>query len=975
MRRIQIGTLFGSVLVLLVFNSFAFAQNEASFTEFQWIGGTGSQSWQSDANWDLPDFPNDTDPLDMDYPTADLSVGLGANLNVSIGTSPVTVAGLTMGGTSGVVTSEISSGGPAGILHFKNYFEPEGLLTEKDADFNNDGLVAGSDFLIWQRNYLFQNTGPDNINDQGDANDDDSVNGADLAIWQEQYGLGNSFFTQGDAFLRSAGAAGAVNRITAPIHLEDEPLEIDAINPLVIDVGANITNSAPDLTSSSRISVLRGTVTVNSEIVVTDVDTTPMSGGTDLTLRATASRADGNGATLILNGIVRDANPAQTGSVTFGGGDGRIEIYGDNDLGGTVRTGGAEIVLGHDHALGVSSLAPFTPAHVRPGGTFISDNDNRNIPNKFTLQSNFNFAGDKTLTLSGEITQTNNRGFNNNIEAPGELILDGLLNIWEDDEALLREFDFFGTGTTRITGLIRDDFLFSGQDRRINQSGPGVLIIDVGLGDNNHSGPTTISRGNFHYANNDSLNVGGGLIVSSGGAIGVDTGVATNSTFLQKIDPTSTGGLMLAASDASANLDFTSFPLSNAGNMTVAAPETGLTYTGIITPANSTYGLGGGSGTLTLPNAQLSGANALEVRNEGTVELLGDNTYSGTTSIVLRSGSGDPPTLVVDKLTNGGVASSIGSSSSDASNLYIQGATLKYVGTGDSTDRLFTIGTKGLTIDSSGTGAVVFSNTGLLGRDDAESRLGTLDDFSGRPDEIVEIDDTSDIVVGMAVSDPDGGGTFTQAPCEPSGANCIPVDTVVTSVGTHSVVINNSFPFILKENTTIVFGTVERTLTLAGTNANDNTLASVISDSGLGGVVSVDKVDAGKWILSGANTYTGSTTVTEGILSITNGYLADTSTVNLNSSGMLDLDFTGADVIDSLVLDGVALSDGIYGATDGGMGYNVLAALSGSGFLNVGNVPFPLVGALAVVPEPSALLLVSIACLGLAGTRKQVRRS
>ena len=591
MRKVYSATLLSNILMLLVISSPTQAQVEADFTEFQWIGGTGSKNWQDNANWDLTGFPNETDPNDMIYPTANLSVGLGSNLNVNVGTTPVTVAGLTLGGTSGIVTTEVSSGGSAGALNFKNYFVPDNPTTGRDADFNNDGFVTGSDFLIWQRNYGFINTEDKNINDQGDANNDDIVDGVDVVIWQEQYGARNSFFTQGDAFLTSGGIAGSVNRITAPIHLEDEPLEINAVNPLLIDTGGDITNSAPDLTSNSSVSVVRGTVTINSNVLVTDVDTTPASGGTDMVLQASRS-----GTVLILNGIVRDALDSTNSSVTFGGGSGRIEIYGDNDLGGTVRTGGSEILLGHNNALGVSRfdsagvpLAEPKPAHVRPGGTFYSNDDLRNIPNKMTLQSNFNAAGDKTLTLSGEITQTNNRGFNNNMLAPAKLILDGLLNIWEDDEALEHEFDFLGTGTTLITGIIRDDQFNSGSYRGLNQLGPGTVIIDVGPGDNQHTGDTKISGGNFHYANSDSLNAGAGLIKSVGGAIGVDTGVASNSLFLQKIDPQSNGGLMLAASDAAAALNFNTFPLSNAAKMTVAAPEAGLVYTGTITPASSTY--------------------------------------------------------------------------------------------------------------------------------------------------------------------------------------------------------------------------------------------------------------------------------------------------------------------------------------------------------------------------------------------------
>src|SRR5690606_15008194 len=115
-------------------------------------------------------------------------------------------------------------------------------------------------------------------------------------------------------------------------------------------------------------------------------------------------------------------------------------------------------------------------------------------------------------------------------------------------------------------------------------------------------------------------------------------------------------------------------------NMTVAAPETGMTFTGTIIPASGRYQLGGGTGKLTLPNAQLTGANSLEVRNGGTVELLGDNTYTGPTTVLTKfsntndsvaaADSNNPnlsdgtlyfrqvaPTLVVDKLSNGGAPS------------------------------------------------------------------------------------------------------------------------------------------------------------------------------------------------------------------------------------------------------------------------------------------------------------------------------
>ena len=57
-------------------------------------------------------------------------------------------------------------------------------------------------------------------------------------------------------------------------------------------------------------------------------------------------------------------------------------------------------------------------------------------------------------------------------------------------------------------------------------------------------------------------------------------------------------------------------------------------------------------------------------------------------------------------------------------------------------------------------------------------------------------------------------------------------------------------------------------MTLTGTNTGNNTLASVVPNASDGGVVGVTKSGAGKWVLTGNNTYTGATNVDEGTLLI-----------------------------------------------------------------------------------------------------------
>lgn len=97
--------------------------------------------------------------------------------------------------------------------------------------------------------------------------------------------------------------------------------------------------------------------------------------------------------------------------------------------------------------------------------------------------------------------------------------------------------------------------------------------------------------------------------------------------------------------------------------------------------------------------------------------MIGNETNSYTGPTLVISG-----VLEVTKIANGGLASSIGASGSEMSNLKFFRGGISYTGSGDTTDRLFCVanGTPSPVfyasrIDSSGTGPLVFTNTGSLG--------------------------------------------------------------------------------------------------------------------------------------------------------------------------------------------------------------------------------------------------------------------
>lgn len=102
-------------------------------------------------------------------------------------------------------------------------------------------------------------------------------------------------------------------------------------------------------------------------------------------------------------------------------------------------------------------------------------------------------------------------------------------------------------------------------------------------------------------------------------------------------------------------------------------------------------------------------------------------------------------------------------------------------------------------------------------------------------------------------------------------------------------------------NETVAGVTVARTLTLGGTNTDINTISGVIQNTnGITGVLNVTKVDAGTWALSGANTYTGTTTLTAGALHLNStGALGGGGALTLSTGSTIDNSSGGAITLSS----------------------------------------------------------------------------
>ncbi|TPJ75080.1 autotransporter-associated beta strand repeat-containing protein, partial [Mesorhizobium sp. B2-7-1] len=208
----------------------------------------------------------------------------------------------------------------------------------------------------------------------------------------------------------------------------------------------------------------------------------------------------------------------------------------------------------------------------------------------------------------------------------------------------------------------------TGSNGGVSKFGAGTLVLS---GTNNYGGGTTVTAGTLRAGSTSAFGTGG---------MAVNTGATLDL----------------------ANLSNTVGSLAGGGNVTL------------------------GSATLTISNGAsqnfsgaISGTGGLVKSGAGTQTLSGVSSYTGST--VINGGI-----LAVTGLANGGSNSSIGSSAATPDKLVLNGGTLQYIGTGDSTNRLFTLGASGGSLDASGTGAVSFTNTGAAALSGAGNRTLTL---------------------------------------------------------------------------------------------------------------------------------------------------------------------------------------------------------------------------------------------------------
>jgi autotransporter-associated beta strand protein len=256
----------------------------------------------------------------------------------------------------------------------------------------------------------------------------------------------------------------------------------------------------------------------------------------------------------------------------------------------------------------------------------------------------------------------------------------------------------------------------------------------------------------------------------------------------------------------------------------------------------------------------------------GTCTWSGPNTFDGSMRIqggklsinsIGNIGSAEPTALGTPKTIATGYIY-LGSGG-------VSGGTLVYTGTGHSTDRCIDLDSSwgNCVIEASGSGALIFKtniiSSGIGAKTFILSGIGTsTNEISGPIQDNGTVGSTKLTVAFSAgtnmITLSSVSGFTTGASISGTG---IDTDTAISA-------INSTTRVVTLSKQTILVGPINSTMTIPG----------VINRT------SVTKSNTGKWILSGFNTYTGPTTVSDGTL-IINGTLSADSTVTVAASKTL----------------------------------------------------------------------------------------
>jgi autotransporter-associated beta strand protein len=534
-------------------------------------------------------------------------------------------------------------------------------------------------------------------------------------------------------------------------------------------------------------------------------------------------------------------------------------------------------------------------------GRVASTNRTITLPGEFKAnQLQFESNGGGGFTLSGSFLNFiggSNGIFQNSSQAvtisSGIKVSDGPLTLGGT-----------GTGLITLSGSSGNDFGGKG----ITKSGTSAFLITQSLtntGTLNINGGTlafsgtgniarayqlrggvvatsgTFSRALGTTATNVNFGAGGGGFAAYGGALTVSTALGTWASTANSLANNTS---LILGSNIANNV----VTLSSNLNLNAAARTIQL-----VDNANSADDWSVMSGILS--------NGGLTITGSGRLVLSGTNTFTGVTSI-------NGGTLSVATIGNGGTAGNLGQAAVAAGNLVLGGGTLQYTGATASTDRSFTLtaatsssihvteAANALTI--SGASA---NTTGAL----TKTGAGTL------------------ILSGLNLHT--GLTTVSNGTLRYGITNALSSGGVTVSGGTLDIATFNDTVGAVSVESGSITGT---TGALTGTSYDlqSGTVSAILDGAG-----ALTKISAGNVTLSGANNYSGATSITGGALNIRNATALGTTAGNTTVSSGAALELQG-----DISVGAEALTLSGTGVSNAGALRNISGANTYGGLLSLG---------------------------------------
>ena len=452
--------------------------------------------------------------------------------------------------------------------------------------------------------------------------------------------------------------------------------------------------------------------------------------------------------------------------------------------------------------------------------------------------------------------------------------------------------------------------------------GTGLGFIKQGTGElelaqvNTYTGLTTVNAGLLTItgalASNNALTVGAaGTVDFNNTSNGAVLGVVTNAGLVKFLQPLSSSVATLNAATATGVVEL--FDALTTVNVTAG------NYAGVITGAGALVKVGTPADNLVLSNAGSTFSGGLSL-NGGALAINGSSTVTGSALISGPLGTGTFTTSSSGgTISVSGAAQTLHNSLSLGAGLALSGSDLTFTDASLALGSASTITLGGsnplnLAISSNvvfdqlvtgdASGGVIKSGSGVLRLAKASNDFGAssfavqggvleVASLGGLGDSLGDVGVNVGTDAGLIIS---GNSTLRYVGTGTSTSSRL------FSIGFGGATLENSGTGTIQFNATGALGMAgansTRTLTLAGTSTASNSLAASIGETP-GFAVSIVKSGAGTWRLaSAANSFTGTVTVTGGVLEVTS--LANggaNSSLGAASNGNNNLTITGGGVV------------------------------------------------------------------------------